>query len=91
MAELTGEYFEVVARPDERWDLLAYDYLGDVKHQDLIINENFDKYLDPLAVPPLIIEAGTVIRIPVIEVNEVDDADLPPWKRLDPDYSNTEV
>lgn len=91
MVTLTGEYFEVTARPNERWDLLAYDYLGDVRHQDLIINENFDKYLDPLEVPPLVIKAGTLIRIPVIEVNEVDDADLPPWKRLDPDYSNTEI
>jgi len=86
MVKLTGEYFEVVARPGERWDLLAYDFLGDVRLQSLIIVANFEPYIDDLGVPPLIIEVGTVLRIPVIEDDGVDENDLPPWKRNNPDY-----
>ena len=86
MAKLTGEYFEVKARPGERWDLLAYDFLGDVRLQRLIISANFEPYIDDLGVPPLIIKVGTVLRIPVIEDDGIDENDLPPWKRNNPDY-----
>lgn len=83
---LTGEYFEVKARVNERWDLLAYDYLGDANLQNLIIQANFEPYVDTLGVPPLIVDAGTILRIPVIEDDGIDEADLPPWKRDNPDY-----
>ena len=84
--KLTGEYFEVTARPGERWDLLAYDYLGDANLQNLIIQANFEPHVDGLGVPPLVIDAGTTLRIPVIEDDGLDESDLPPWKRKNPDY-----
>jgi hypothetical protein len=90
MVNLTGEYFEVTARPSDRWDLLAFDYLGDASLQSLVIQANFETYVDDLAMPPLIIPAGTKIRIPVVEAGSIDEADLPPWKRSDPDYEATE-
>lgn len=83
---LTGEYFEVEARVGERWDLLAYQYYGDVRHQAIIIEANLEPYLADLQTPPLIIPAGTTLRIPVIEDNGIDENDLPPWKRENPDY-----
>ena len=87
LPKLTGEYFEVSARPGERWDLLAYDYFGDVRLPTLVIQANFKPYLDDLSVPPLEIKAGTILRIPVIEDDDgVDENDLPPWKRENPDY-----
>lgn len=83
---LTGEYFEVEARQNERWDLLAYDYLGDAALMNVIIEANRGLYLDPLRVPPLIIAPGTILRIPVITEDGIDERDLPPWKRQNPDY-----
>ncbi len=90
MPTLTGEYFEVEAREGERWDLLAHDYLGSVRHQSVIIEANREAFLEPLNVPPLTIPRGTLIRIPVIEPDPVSDADLPPWKRSNPDYSDAD-
>lgn len=85
----TGEYFEITTGVNARWDLLAYEYYGDVRLQSLIINANFHLYADNLVRPPLIIPVGTTLRIPVIEDDGIDETDLPPWKRNNPDYSIT--
>lgn len=88
MVKLTGEYFEVPTKPGDRWDLLAFDYLGDASLQGLVLRANFEPYIDNLDMPPLVLEAGITVRIPVIIDDEVSEQDLPPWKRANPNYEN---
>lgn len=90
MVKLTGEYFEVEARPGDRWDLLAYDHYGNVKYQSIIIKANIEAYTNSQTKLPLILKAGTKIIIPIIEDDEIDESLLPPWKRNNPDYGEND-
>ena len=83
MAEprLTGEYFEHVAAPGERWDLLAFRYYGDAMLQGIIMEANRHLWLDDLASIPPVIPPHTRLKIPVIEKPDPDPSQLPPWKR----------
>lgn len=82
---LTGDFFEHVTGPGERWDLIAYRYYGDQYKQTVLLEANRHMWLDELGTPPAILAPGTVLRVPVIE-EEAGDAALPPWKRAAPDY-----
>jgi len=77
----TGDYFEHLTVPGDRWDLLAHDYYQDPDKADLIIEENRDLYLASLDPIPPILPSGITLRIPVIEQPLMDEQLLPPWKR----------
>ena len=79
--KLTGEYFEHLSKPGERWDLLAHKYYGDATLMHLIIEANRRLWLDDLTAIPPVIPPRTLLRIPVIEQPSIDPAQLPPWKR----------
>lgn len=78
---LTGEYFDHLSSPGERWDLLAYKYYGDASLMHLIIEANRRLWLDNLSAIPPVIPPRTLLRIPVIEQPGIDPTQLPPWKR----------
>jgi hypothetical protein len=77
----TGEYFEHIAAPGERWDLLAHRYYGDALLTGLIIEANRRLWRDDLAAIAPVIAPRTRLKIPVIEKPAIDPARLPPWKR----------
>lgn len=74
-------HFEHVTIDGDRWDLLAYRYYGDASKQSVLLAANRRLFLDPVRVPPMILASGIKLVIPVIDADEVDDSDLPPWKR----------
>ncbi len=78
---LTGEHFEHVSEPGERWDLLAFRYYGDAMLQRIIMEANRHLWLDDLASIPPVIPPRTRLKIPVIEKPDPDPSRLPPWKR----------
>ncbi len=84
--ELTGEYFEHRTVAGERWDLLAYRFYGDQNKQTVILEANRGLFLSPIVVPPLVLPAGLVLRIPVISEAGANADLLPPWKRTNPVY-----
>jgi len=86
VAELTGEYFEHRTEAGERWDLLAYRYYGDQNKQTLLLQANRHLYLDDLSVPPPILPAGIIVKVPVIVAQPTNYDLLPPWKRDNPSY-----
>ena len=88
MAELTGEYFEHTTEAGDRWDLIAYRYYGDQNKQTLLLEANRRLYLHELAVPPPILPAGVVIKVPVIVAAPANYDVLPPWKRNNPNYGS---
>lgn len=76
---MTG-WIEHVAGPNERWDRIAYRYYGDANRTQALIRANRDLY-PPLQPIPLIIPAGTVLRVPILDPEPVAQDLLPPWKR----------
>ena len=84
--KLTGDYFEHKTIAGERWDLLAYRYYGDQHKMKVILEANRHLILDDLAVPPLLLPQGVVLKIPVIEEEASNSDLLPPWKRSEPNY-----
>lgn len=85
MANSNG-YFEHHTIDGDRWDLLAYRYYGDQHKQTVLLEANRDLFVDPLVIPPMILPSGMVLKVPVIEDEELNDDDLPPWKRQNPTY-----
>ena len=81
-------FFEHTTKQGDRWDLLAYSYYGDVRKQSVLLEANRHLFLDPLVVPPMILDSGLVLKIPVIEVAEELAHGLPPWKTGRPTYGN---
>jgi len=77
----TGEFFEHVTGPGERWDTVAFNYYNDASLSHLVINANRQLFLDPLQAVPPIIRSSTVLQVPVIEAETISDDLLPPWKR----------
>lgn len=74
-------HFEHLTIDGDRWDLLAYRYYGDAAKQSVLLEANRSLFLDPVSVPPMILTSGIKLIVPVIEDDEIDDSDLPPWKR----------
>lgn len=74
-------HFEHVTIDGDRWDLLAYRYYGDAAKQSVLLEANRHLFVAPITVPPLILASGITLIVPVIDPDENNDADLPPWKR----------
>ena len=74
-------YFEHKTKEGDRWDLLAYRYYGDQHKQTILLEANRHLFIDPLIVPPMILPSGMVLKIPVIDEIDIDESNLPPWKR----------
>jgi hypothetical protein len=77
----SGEYFEHVTGPGERWDAIAFNYYNDASLSHLIIDANRQLFIDPLQAVPAILPSRTVLRVPVIEIEIISNDLLPPWKR----------
>ncbi|KHS86753.1 tail protein X [Pectobacterium aroidearum] len=69
-------YIEHVTKMGDRWDLLSQHYYGDPLGYDRIIMAN-----PHVAVTPSL-PSGTVLLIPMIEQDEVENAEeVAPWLR----------
>lgn len=79
-------YFVHQTIDGDRWDLLAYRYYGDQHKQTILLAANRDLFIDPIVVPPMILAAGLALKVPVIDDSEIDETNLPPWKRTTPEY-----
>lgn len=77
----TGEYFEHITGPGERWDTIAFRYYNDASLSHVLIHANRHLFIDDLSPVPPILLSRTTLRIPVIETAAIDDSLLPPWKR----------
>ncbi len=86
MTEQSNGYFEHRTIAGDRWDLLAYRYYGDQHKQTVLIEANRNIFFEPLTVPPMVLEGGLTLRIPVLVIDQADEAGLPPWKRKNPEY-----
>lgn len=69
------KYIEHITQDGDRWDLIAAKYYGDSAKTGPIAAANLHVPLNP------ILSAGIVLRIPVLQVAEIDTNLLPPWKR----------
>jgi phage tail protein X len=70
------QYIEYITKDGDRWDLIAYQFLGDATLYELIIVAN------PLVPIFPILPAGIPLQIPDINDEEMTTTeDLPPWKR----------
>lgn len=78
---MAAEYFDHIAAPGDRWDLLAWTYYGDATMIRPILLANPDLVGDPTRPTPLILPAGTVVRVPVLDDSAIAQAQLPPWKQ----------
>lgn len=74
-------YLEHVTAPGDRWDLIAYKYYGDAMLMHHILRANPDAVSDPSEPVPLVLAAGITLRVPILEPVDVQDIQLPPWKR----------
>lgn len=71
-----AELVQYIAKEGDRWDYLAYIYLGDSYNITPIIEAN------PLVPIRTEIPAGAVIFIPVFDPQPLlDYSNLPPWKK----------
>ena len=66
---------EYTTQDGDRWDLLAYRYYGNAAQTGPLESANLHVPLTPT------LPAGIVLRIPVLEIAEIDTTLLPPWKR----------
>lgn len=67
-------FIEHITREGERWDQIADRYYGDPFGYEPIITAN------PYVPIVPILDAGTLLLVPVLEEPVVLEADLPPWK-----------
>lgn len=74
-------HFEHLTIDGDRWDLLAYRYYGDAAKQSVLLEANRSLFLNPVRVPLMILSSGIMLIVPIIDTDEIDDSDLPPWKR----------
>jgi len=81
---MTADYFQHVTTEGERWDLIAWAFYRDISKQSLIITANRAVFVNAdtgvIGRVPVILPAGLILRIPVIE-QRLDETLLPPWKR----------
>jgi phage tail protein X len=69
------DYLEYVTSEGDRWDLLAYSFYGSAyKYEPLIV-------VNPAFARSPILPSGVKLKIPVLPVEQVRPANLPPWKR----------
>jgi hypothetical protein len=73
-----SEYLEYQSVGGERWDQLAFKFYGNALYYEPIVRANPYVPIAPM------LEAGTHLRIPILEAEEIildDKGDLPPWQR----------
>ncbi|MGH7842977.1 MAG: tail protein X [Candidatus Binataceae bacterium] len=58
----------------ERWDLIAWIYYGNPTLYSQIIMAN------PRVPVFAVFDSGVVLAIPILQVNQVQASNLPPWK-----------
>ncbi|MFZ0887787.1 MAG: tail protein X [Candidatus Binataceae bacterium] len=64
-----------ITRDGDRWDLLAWTYYGDPTLYGPIIDANPSVGISP------VLAAGVVLYIPIIEQDQTETSDLPPWSQ----------
>lgn len=84
---LSNGHFIHTTIDGDRWDLLAHRYYGDASKQHVLVQANTALFINPVRVPPAILSAGLKLIVPVIEADQVNDAELPPWKRAEASYA----
>lgn len=68
------QYIVHLTRAGERWDLLAWRFYGDATLYSGIIMAN------PGVPIVAVFDAGTAVRIPLMQQSAVITTGLPPWK-----------
>lgn len=68
-------YISYTTKPGQRWDNVSQEVYGSPFYTPILQIENKEVPLD------IDLPAGTVLRIPVIDVVQTNDDLLPPWKR----------
>ncbi|MGA2408843.1 MAG: tail protein X [Candidatus Binataceae bacterium] len=71
----SSQYILHVTLAGERWDLLAWQYYGDATLYSPIIMSNPQVPIEP------VFEAGRQIAVPILQVQQVQTASLPPWSQ----------
>jgi len=74
-------YIDHTTGPRDRWDLLAYRYYGDANRTGPLIAANRAMFAPAPAPIPLVLPAGVVIRVPILDPEPAAQDLLPPWKR----------
>jgi phage tail protein X len=77
----SGEYFDHETQLGERWDIIAWRYYNDPDLTGIIQRANADLFTDGLPKYPPILPPGIILKIPVLNVQPINDNLLPPWKR----------
>lgn len=75
-------WLEHVTAEPERWDAIAYRYYADATRYLDLIEANRGLF-PPEGPVPLVLPAGTLVRVPVLP-EEPAPTQLPPWKRSAP-------
>jgi len=75
------EYFSYETKNGDRWDLIAFDYYGDAKMIKPLLVANPEIVGSASEPAPLVFSKGVILRVPVLPSDEIDKAQLPPWKR----------
>lgn len=72
-----ADFVEYIVKQGDRWDTIAFKSYGDATLFNGIIEANTATVISP------ILEAGTRLIIPILEIAEIqiDSELLPPWKR----------
>lgn len=69
------DYLTHTTREGDRWDLLAWEYYGDVNQLPLLTAANPSVSLDP------ILPVGLTLQVPVIDEPAAETTPgLPPWR-----------
>lgn len=68
-------WVEIVTRPNDRWDLIAFRMYGDPWAFERIVAANRDVPIRP------VLPGGITIRVPVIDAPTATATDVPPWRR----------
>lgn len=69
------QYIKHITSDGDRWDLLAYKYYGDATNFESIIIANPTIPLNP------ILPAGITVYVPILDEDDIQTEDLPPWKQ----------
>lgn len=78
---MTQDYFEHVAKKGERWDLIAHQYYQDATLIAPILKANRHLLANSDRPAPLIFDAKTKLKIPVLDQQAIAQNALPPWKK----------
>lgn len=73
-------FLEHETGPNDRWDLIAYQYYGDANRTSPIVRAN--RHLFGLNPIPTVLPPGLLLRVPILDPESaLAESQLPPWKR----------